>query len=161
MPMASALRPQDVSAVVRSSVNGATGDVRKKFSNSSSSSNAQPEGAKTPGIRRSSRSSAVAMTPRSAGNSGVPATPMTASRRPRRGEVILSANGSPLGEVNHARMATGKPDGLNLTVAMPEGEFVNLATLGKNSDAQSNADKLTTLQNLQDQINRMMAELNG
>lgn len=150
-----------VSSVLASHVNRSTKEVVDKFSARDATRGGSAAGrgvAQTPSGRGSR--ARIAQTPSGTGTRSVPQTPGTASRRPRKGEAIVSVNGSPLGEVNRASSArTNNPDALNLTVSLPQGELVDLAAL-KSQDGDA-SEKLVTLQNLQDTINKMMAELNG
>lgn len=104
------------------------------------------------------------------GYGAVPQTPATV-RAPRRGEVMLSENGSPLGDSNTV-IATVKKSKKNdgsgqitaaicLEMDVGDGQFVNIgdgeATKGMDAEMKKNA--VSKLKNLQDEVAALMAQL--
>jgi len=104
------------------------------------------------------------------GYGGVPQTPATV-RAPRRGEVLLSENGSPIAQ-NDTVIATVKKAKKNdgsgqvtsaicLEMDAGNGQFINLGDhdAAKGMDEEMKKNAVSKLKNLQDEVAALMAQL--
>ena len=110
---------------------------------------------------------------RRAGTEPIPATPATV-RAPRRGEVMMSENGSPLAKEDTCvatvkKSKRGEGDGSSNNIALEfdsgNGEFMDLTAPGVMENVKADpAMKKTAankLKNLQDEVAALMAQLNS
>lgn len=96
-------------------------------------------------------------------------TPMTAMRNPREGEVILSVNGSPLGEfttVKKAPRAADKgfmiPPTPGVFVPLKSGEIVDLDAIDvENLPEETKMDALQQMEMMMQNMRAMMEKLQG
>ncbi|CAM9894475.1 unnamed protein product, partial [Heterosigma akashiwo] len=101
-----------------------------------------------------------------------PACPPTALRAPRPGELMLSANGSPLGQMGEPgttvklrpNSATGVAT-ITVDLQLGDGRTVALDPTAENAAANLDGDikkeALSKLKNLQDEIHSLLSQLEG
>lgn len=96
-------------------------------------------------------------------------TPMTSAKRnPREGEVIMSSNGSPLGEFSTVKKAPRADKGLvipptpGVFVPLKSGEIVDLDTIDvENLPEESKLDALQQMEMMMQNMRAMMEKLQG
>jgi hypothetical protein len=108
--------------------------------------------------------------PRGGGGDAVPQTPSTV-RAPRRGELLVSANGSPIAAEDTiiATVKKSKPNGhgiasnIALEVDDGNGNYLDLAAPSaiQSMDAEMRKTAVNKLKSLQDEVAALMAQLNS